>query len=68
MPAVVSLSPDQEWVNCWTVRLQGLSNAAPVPMECGVVDYRFESRYHIAKSQEVQFRTELLVTIGSERV
>ena len=36
------------------------------PMECGVVDYRFESRYHIAKSQEVQFRTELLVTIGSE--
>jgi hypothetical protein len=34
----------------------------------GSFDYRFESRYHIAKSQEVQFRTERLVTIGSERV
>jgi hypothetical protein len=33
----------------------------------GSFDYRFESRYHIAKSQEVQCRTELLVTIESEK-
>ncbi len=46
-------------------------DAAPVPMECGVVDYRFESRYaryDMAKSQHVQARTELLVATRSARV
>jgi hypothetical protein len=54
MPAAVSFLVKNKF-NCWqtdgkAATYKSSSNAAPVPMECGVVDYRFEARYDIAKA------------------